>query len=431
MATFDAYPAQKVATPAAPNLMGMANNAAQLNQTLVQTTGMNLDQHFKRLGALANGMSALINPQNGTADPAAVKNGIIDAVKQGILTKEEGAKQYTSVPSDPTQAGTWLRSHIAAVGAGINAIQPHLQPYNMGGYQAVGNSNPIAAGGASVPGGAYSMTPGQAASPVSTTNAQGQPVYQTLGGFAATHGAMGNPLAPIQRPSPQQGPQAQAAPAAPGGATVGASPADQAYFQKSAEAFASDQRMVQDYPNKMANLDELASELGNVNGGPGAEMQAKVGALLGQVGINLGEKQATAANIMDKVTAMLAQGGTLTGAPGSDKQLFTAMHATPNKSMTPAAAAASVALLKGQLLYKQNAVQEFNATGKPPQEYNKWFSSFYQSSAPSPLVLAVASGNMPQAVKDTLKSYVMKLPKNQQIALGKQFLAYQKDQNGK
>jgi len=460
MAQFTAMPALQQQVPT-PNLMDLANKAASLNGQLIANTGANLAQHYKRMQGLTSGMMGMyVDAKGGPISRDAIVSFAIKAAKNGLVNPSESANFIAGIPKDQSQMQSYVRKVYSGFQNNAAVLGEQIQNINIGDRTVSANANPLARGGVQRVDGKLGMSPGQAGSPTTFTDSTGTPQQTTVGAynrglgqdigshFTRTGQPAGQGITQTSlAPSPQQiavdtnyalfpqGNGGNQLTAAPGGnpfnghtrgdipSIPGAAPgvveAQKASAQASTSTWTSDQAVVGDYSKNMSTITDLIAELNDANTGPLSDYMAKINSIAAQVGLNVGEGQATAVNIMHKATAMLAGSGTVTGNPNTDQSLMNALNSTPNTGMTYNAASGAVAMIKGQWDYKRRMVEAFQNSGKSPMEYNR-FRIQYQKIAPSPLILALASGDVPDSVKQNLEKYIGKLPKPQRLSLQKQ-----------
>lgn len=442
------YPETAIQPPQAPNLLGMANQAAQLNNALLQNTGMGLEQHYKRLQGLSSALEGMyVDNGQKPLSRQTVVNGALDAAKNGLVTPSEAATFIGGMPEDPAQLQGYVRNIYAGVQNNAAALGKAMTMLPGGDVNYYRNTNSLALGGVTVPQGVHQgLPPTVAASPNNVTLPNAEIAQTTVGDRARAAGMdtgshlMGAPAvsnnltAPRGATSPsgitestiqfspaqlgQMSTNALAAtPSAPPSAAltshapqvrgiVAPSPAEVAVMNASGTDYSAAQREDRNFTPNMATMDETIAELANASTGPAADVVAKAGALLNQAGINIGQGVSTANQLMDKATALMARNGTITGNARSDQDLRAAFEMTPNSKMTPAAAAGAVAIIQGQMEYKHIAIQMAQAEGVKPQDFNHWYTTTYQANAVSPIILAAANPNMPTEVKNTLKNYI-------------------------
>ena len=459
MATFDAYPALDIKPMASP--LDLAGKAAELNGQLLTNTGMGLDQHYTRLGAMFRAGMGVLNP-DGTADPQTVKNLITDQVKLGNISATEGATLLTSVPGDSKSAGSWLRSNLAGVGNNLAAITPMLGLQDTGSGLAPFQSNAFAAGGATgaiVQNTQKGMDPNAAGALVTVTNPDGSSTRSTAGQASSAVGGHPNatslptfdsppasgetpaqgvpaPLPIAQTTLPPAGPQvaadAMTAIGNPNMLTTPATPGNQlagtgAPITIPAAADAIHKQNTDFYTADIAagNDPSLAASVGNLQGIVAASATANTGAASGWIQniarvLNLGDMgNASDLEIMNKESGMLSQ---QLGAMGQQTDAGAAQQLliTPNGQMTPGAIKATAALTMGLLQYKINmakASQDWasqNGQNSIAPNYGE-FRQQYIDTAPSPLILALPM--MPRAQQEGIIKYIKTLPDDQKNKL--------------
>ncbi len=329
--------ADPTAALAAPDLMqqAQANYIAQL-----QAKGLTLDQGIKRMKWAGDAAGALL-AQPGGPTQTAVRETLIDGVKDGIFSAQEAASTLSSLPPNGPQLNAWVKAHFAAAQGGLQALLPHVVADNNGAYTFLRNTNPVAgAVGAVVPGSPVrmQMTPAQAATPVTLPTATGASQVTTLGGIAAQEG--GGAPAPVIANGPTPATLAAGQAAGHAAATQGAD------LVQSASQLGQQRAMLQ----------SIIAESGAANTGPIAGQLAKIGGVLQQFGIK-GVSQATAYQLTQKSTMQYVGQALQTMGTPTDGKMLSMEMATPNGAMTPQAVKAAGGMLLGGLDYKQAQAQ--------------------------------------------------------------------------
>ncbi len=465
MAEFSAFPSLSVNVPQPANILDMAGKAAQLHQTLLQNTGLGLDQHFKRLGALAKGAMDLLNP-DGSIDPGSLQDYIKNQTVLGNIMPDEATKLYLSVPNDPMKAGSVMRQLVGGVADSLAAITPHM------GYQSTGDGsipvqdNAFASGGSNMPSVHNGLSADAANSPVMVTNSDGSTMQLTardaatylgghpgstatnINGKTVTFDSSGftqfgpKPATPagftpegaaaaITAAAPPVGgnaltgqapnalvPATGAAPAAPVAQPTGGpitTAAQAPALRTQATTFIADDIKAGTDPS-------IASSLGNIQGigaasddavtSAGAGWRASAEKALGLFNI-VSDAGASNKEIFDKETGMLASAIGANGGSGTDAAMMQQLRITPNSEMTPLAIKTTAAMVGGLLQWKidlASAATAWNANGGKVDEYAAFRADFI-ANHPSPIVLAI--GNMPGSQQRSLLKFAATLPADQ------------------
>lgn len=170
------------------------NQAQEVNNKLIAGTGMSLQQHITRLSTAANSLQALNASNNGQGITAPqFKDAIITELNNGLINAKEAASLYTDVSNDPKQNAQTVRNLYAGVTNNLHALMPVYGALNTGAGTITTQSNPNAAGGAVVPNVQAGLAPGQSAQPVTYVNSNNQTVNTTLGRYNAAQGINTSP----------------------------------------------------------------------------------------------------------------------------------------------------------------------------------------------------------------------------------------------
>lgn len=444
-----AYQAAVRANPQAASVgAGDAFAQAQdLNGKLLANTGAGLTQHFTRLSALYNGIQAEITNGGGKGiSPQTYKNTVLDFMKQGLITPQDAANAYTGVSDDPLQNAKLAQSALAGVTQGLNAITPAYQAYQTGAGQVVGQTNPNALGGASVPNITTGLSAAQLATPVTWTDANNQQHQGTLAQMLGQQGvptapqvSQGVPAATTQQ-SPGYGPAglapigpqggqgtAPAASSVPAGAPgtggtpiAGPAPGVADIQTANTNAYVADQNDASNINPQITALTDLLAAAPNAGTGPEADKQKYLSGLGQELGIIDDGTSATELAIMDKAQSQLITNG-LTGlGQATDAKMFEAAAGTPGKTMTPQAIAATGAMVLGNLLYKkQLGVIGQSLVTRTGSAVGYLAAKQALQNHTSPLILSLPY--MPYAQKQNLLKYMRSLPAADQAQLDKQF----------
>ncbi len=339
-------------------LVGMAApdylaSQAGLRNQYTQNQGMTLAQNLQRTEALGKAVTAWI-----TLPPAQRTTSMLQQLVQNAYTQMGAPEQGASVAKGltgqtPDETQTLARGTMAM--GGVN-VSPVTQMVNTGSAQFPMNVNPNAASpvGAVIGNGvANTLTPAEAASPVTLPTPSGANVVTTLGGVANT-AATG-----------------QAPPIIASGITPSEQAAQTTYGGETAKQGVGVVEQASQLAPQRAMLQSIIAESGAANSGPIAGQMAKLGGVLQEFGIK-GIDQATAYQLTQKSTMQfVGQSLRSMGVPTDDK-LFTIEMATPNASMTPQAVHAAGGMLLGGMDY-----QQVNA-----KAWTQWESKYGPASYP-------------------------------------------------
>ncbi len=336
--------ADPTAALAAPDLMqqAQANYIAQL-----QAKGLTLDQGIKRMKWAGDAAGALL-AQPGGPTQSAVRETLIDGVKDGIFSAQEAASTLSSLPPNGPQLNAWVKAHFAAAQGGLDALLRHVAPGENGAYSFLRQTNPLAPGfgkivaGSAVP---NQLSPAQAAQPVTLPTPSGAGQVTTLGQFDAAANGGAAPKIVATGPSTQQQAANQVAGTAQG--------------NQAASVVADSTNLAQ----TRAALQGIRVELPNANGGPLSDLFRNVGATLGELGI-AGMNQATAFDLLQKgqaqvVVSRVADG---LGVP-TDGKMAALSAQTPGTHMTGTAGAVAVGQIEGVLDYQYARAKAAQAAG--------------------------------------------------------------------
>jgi|GEM_PF-3446385 len=491
MGDFPAYPALSITPMASP--LDMAGKAAALNGQLLQNTGMGLEQHYTRLSAMFRAGMASLNA-DGTADPQAVKNGITDMVKNGIISPTEGATALTSVPNDPKAAGAWLRSNLAGVGNNLAAITPHMQSFDTGAGAVYRQDNPYAAGGNQTP---TQINEGQsvtdataivswqdpktgqivmgtkaqqlaalgvnAAPQVTEAGAQpaAQPPQQPVQGVPApdpiaatplpptgqdvaaqTMAALGKPnmltgKKPVVAANPLTGAQpTQVNTPAPGtgGTPMVQDPQRPVYQADNATNFQADVNAGTgpQMQTRIDNLHELAGTIDDAYTGGAQDTKVWAEKLAAAVGVPI-DYGATGSDIMHKLSQQAAS--YLPGSGASDAARAAAMGMTPNGDMTEDAIRSTTAMVLGKAQFDaqfaKDALAWQQAGGDPTNNYAA-FKSQYADTHPGPMLYAMLAMRETGDVKgfNRMLDYIKSLPASERAKVSAQIGILKGQMNG-
>ena len=350
---------------AAPGLM----QQAQANLvTQLQAKGLTLNQAHQRMSYAADGLSGLLNSGKPITS-SGVRDILTNGVATGLWSAHDAASLLSTVPNDPQAVRPWVVSHLAAVNGGLKAISPLVQAFNIGGRTLLFNTNPAAGAGVGVVGSVpNTLTPAQAAQPVTLPTATGASNVTTLGGVAAQ--AAGGPAAPVIATGPLPATVAAGQAAGHAAATQGAE------LVQGASQLGPQRAMLQ----------SIIAESGAAHTGPVADQVAKIGGVLEQFGVIKNFSQATAYQLTQKSTMQyVGQAMQTMGVPTDGKMLSMEM-ATPNGAMTHQAVKAAGGMLLGALDYKQAASQAWtqyqqqHGPGSFPQ-FQAWWNQNMPTAA--------------------------------------------------
>lgn len=338
------------------------SQAAQNNYvTQLQANSQNIDNHIKNLTWASNKLGALLTP-GATINTKTVAGIMADSMNETGASAKVAASTLLSFPpdSDPAAQRQWVEQHYAGAQHGIQQLLPAVGMANTGAQQVPVNTNPVAGPVGAMQGNPVNNTlsPGQAASPISYTGPQGQQITTTPGVIAANNYQL--PGAPIVAGPTQQEAAANSA--------TGTQSANMGAGITQAAATLAPQR---------ALLQSIIAESSGANTGPISGQMAKLGGVLTQFGVK-GLDQATAYQLTQKSTMQyVGQAMGSMGVPTDGKMMAMEMS-TPNGSMTPEAVKAAGGMLMGGLDYKQAQAQawaQYQAKNGPasyPQFQAQW-----------------------------------------------------------
>lgn len=434
-------PGYESAVAANPNAQLGAVDAFQaaqnVNNTVLQGTGMSLEQHLTRMKNIANGLQSLLANSGGKGIPRSdMINAIVTQLKNKTITPEEAAGAASSVTNDPIQNAKIVAEMEASMGQNIAAVTPVVNTLQTGSGTIADQTNPGTPSGAYVPNVVYGVPQSQLAQPTSYTDSKSQTVNTTFGGYDAV---TGQPTAPQigggiaappgapQAPLAQIGAPGEARPAAPQqpGVIMGPAPgvADVQHFN--AQQYNQDVQAGSNIAPRISALQELAAAAPGAGTGPASNETAMLRGLGQEFNINVGTDQATQEQVMNKATNMLVNSGLSGLGTPTDAKMMEVIGATPNSKMTPEAVGATVAMTYGSALYQQNlaqAAQDWVNQGGSPAQYPQ-FKLRYQATEPSPLVLAMPY--MPPAAFQSVYKYIKTLPAKDQAIINSQVAAMQ------
>lgn len=191
----------------------------------------------------------------------------------------------------------------------------------------------------------------------------------------------GAPAAPGGAPQPQPM-------GIPAGPPLGAGPAADVMGQESAKQGVALQQTADQVPQRKALLQNLESSLEKFTSGPGSDWKRIAKSMLNvnnPLGDSFDVKSIASQEEFNKLSTQFAQAQAATLGTGTDAKLDSAMHTSPNSSLTPAGNKSIIAILKGNedaISAKNQAWQKWLASGNGPESYGQFSATFNKGFNP-------------------------------------------------
>lgn len=441
--------------------------AQSATQSAIANATTGLQYHLQQTQALANINGAALaeamkDPQNAGKY---ARQAATQAVSDGILSASHAATALAQLPDDPKQ----IVQHMQLLSNQLNT-QAQSMKNILGSPVMVNTGNAAVPGmvrpysGAFVQGGApLAQQPanqveniqGPTGTPeATTTNALlGTPVQPP--GYAAPNNALAAPpVGPAGIPMPPMGngvytppkvagadaPTVASLPSSPPSAPIearepgapvpiGPSPGTAAAVAANAAQNTQIGNQIisegKDVAQTIGNLEDLGAQINLAQTGPMANALATYRAAASELGVNVGNKQATAEQVFTKLTNVIATSNMTGLGQGTDEKLATVLHATPNTAQTPEAAKTVLATAIGLQRYREARYQAYQAylgAGQTPATAAQFNEQFQQST--SPLILGLPY--MPPAQQVAVLKYIKTLPKSARTKFEGQLQASQK-----
>ncbi|MDE1896032.1 MAG: hypothetical protein KGH91_03035 [Rhodospirillales bacterium] len=343
-----------------------ASQAGMDNQAKYQSNLQAEAQTYMDRSQAAAGLAASWMQKPGLSR-SDVMDGVADMISQGILTPSAGAQVVKSF--DPTNPSGWAKNEFDALTAQagqVKALLPQYSAIDTGAATNLVNTNPLA-GPPHVMGSLpNTLSPAQAAAPTQIVLPSGQTVTEPLGAYATANGIPSIPM-PGNGAAPGQPGSAPAA--LPGGAIPGPAPGQLAMNDADTKYLTDTLAQQQAAQQGMASLRNVMAALPGANTGPAASSVAEIGAALDQLGINIGDTQATQEqNLTKNATQLIMSATGKLGVP-TDAKLVTAALGSPNSQLTEGANRTIAGELMGGFAYQNaaaNYLQAARAQGLTP-----------------------------------------------------------------
>ncbi len=391
------------------NPLEIANQAAQYRNMLVQNqrqqVGLSQDRinlAHQQYGQLSQFLGSLAQDPRMATDqgPALLHQATQQAVQQGWITPDIANVELANMPTDPTQIPQYLQSlntRVQDAAGQFSKIYGEPSTINNGNTIVPVTASPLTGIrriGADIP---VQTSPGERATLVNGTNAQGQPTVTPAGTILQNAGM--NPLTAMPATAPNQPvnqlqpyPQGQApVPAAQGGSVVtGASPgaleANKVIGTQSGQQLATDRAQEANFQadvTPLVNARDALIRLGPQGSGPGTEQINEIKSFAQSMGLgSLAGIDPQKIKDFDEAKKYLVQYASQFGSPNTNDKLAAAFAGNPNMNISNSAA---VDVLKTALSLRrlQNAkVQAFDASGEQPSTYGQWATKFNASQDP-------------------------------------------------
>lgn len=409
----DFYPKQQQ-----NSLLGTITQAAQASNLGMQNKLLGTENQKTQLDLLVQKQGVWNNMVSSLmADPEVSYDKVMQTGQQGVhlgffgpdmLEKE--AQIFS--PNDTPQQIQQKLQVIATRGiSGLDNLNR-----NAGTPTSVGTGSNTVFGNQSVNGFtpkstvANAMTPGDANSPLTVTNADGSSTTTTKGAFAGNingihplagggpQPAAGNPIEPAGAPGAQPG-----APAPLPGITA-PSPQQQKMFDASGEQYQMAKQNDANYAANLIPLQKMIELLPKTQTGLGAETTTNLAKVAQTFGINLPgtSTQADYYSQLEKYANVLARSSG--AAPNSDAQLLAAMSSNPNVTMNNAAAQ-DVAKMMMSLQRMQHAtIATAEAQNITPEKYSDYARQMGAQQDPRAYGVDLMSPEAKQALMKELAS---------------------------
>jgi hypothetical protein len=364
------------------------------NSTLQFDKGQ-LELAQKKSDALANGFGGLLSTQDFT--PAGVYKVAARAVSQGLITPEEVVKFTADMPTDAAQLPAWVQQRYLGFANNVEklkALAPQIQTVNTGAQQVITPINPLTG---QVSGGQTifnnQLSPEAASQPTQIYDPATQSMrtitreqFSTM----AQPGAAGGGLPAIGGGALGSG-RINAAPAGPGlqaAPSLGTQAAAEVVGKGAAESSLALQSQADAAPQSIYQFQNMREKLADINTGPGTDWrtttQAFITGLSPDIAAKIGiDPQKIASAEEFKKYATQATQATLAGlGEGTDSKLASAAAANPGTQLSKLGNQQLIdVLIAGQraILAKNQAWQ---ASGLPPEQYNKFSTQWSREIDP-------------------------------------------------
>jgi hypothetical protein len=348
--------------------------------------------------------ASLIGSQLTQPDTAqtrgAYEERIAYAVQSGIIDQAHGQALLQHLPPDGAPPGAFRQFGTTMLVAGLAGPQVAQQAFGApvsidnGQFLQGGVQRSPVMGGAIVPNGPATAV----GLPSRTTLIQqtpgfdpvtGAPTATPLGVRAQEQG-MGGQLGPAGQatPNPRQGRYPTAT--AQTGPALGQQAAAEVTSAESAKQGVSLTQTADAVPTRKAALDNMLSDLQNLNTGPGADWEKTANALAGRLtgfGITMSPDQVAKQENFAKLSKQIALAQTQALGVGTDQKLETALGANPNTDLSKLGNTQIVGMLKGNedaIALKNLAWQQWQQT-HGSQSYGTFSTQFNRSFDPRAL----------------------------------------------
>jgi len=387
-----------------PNAAYMAGEATQQNlanqttQTDLQTKQVALARtHFNNIASGFGSLAA--KPDVSYKDFIGLAG---DYIAQGMITPQTAATELASLPPNATpqqlqQIAKNYQLRALDGSAQIDKMYGSPQVLNTGGEQRIVAASPMMGTTTPIsPTIANTQDPATRGQRIQTMN-NGVPGTVPLSSIEDPYGnaSGGQPAASGTSPLGTGRYPSQGAPAVPGGPAaagpagfvpsgpkLGAEPAANVTATASANQGVALQQTADQVPQRKALLGNLEAALNNFTSGPGADWK-KVGNSIANMAnpfTDFNAKGIASQEEFAKQATQLAQSQfQALGGTGTDAKLDSAMHTSPNTSLSKLGNQGIINMLKGNedaIAVKNAEWQDYLAKGNSPQDYGAFSQHF-------------------------------------------------------
>jgi hypothetical protein len=340
-----------------------AYEAAQAQQVAQQQRVSQLEvalQKQDRLNSTLGGVLSAATKEDGSFDESKVSPELIsgyvgELVNEGVLDPKTAATELGSMPTDPGQRYAWLKGHLAqglAAQQQIEAAYGQLVQNDTGAQIQTRRVSPF---GGTIPTLDKQMSPGEAASPVSETDTEGNPKIVTKSTFA------------------KQG-------EAPAGLSPSKAAAQTVTGSENAKQGLDLQTQANEVPNIKAILGHMQGDLKYFQTGPGTTEWKELLAAGINLGIPVNKNAVASQENFNKFAVMLAQRtGQQFGLNSSDSRFLSSVESNPNQQLSKEGNRRIINILKGNAdaLATANKVwQNWQAQGHGGETFGRFMSKF-------------------------------------------------------
>lgn len=401
--------------PAAYNLPQIQAQVNEARNSALNYDKGTLELAQKRTDMLSGGFGSLL--ASGNITPQAVMQIASQGIKMGLFTPEDAVSFTSDMPTDPAQLSNWAKQKY--VGFSTNAdrlktLMPQQQVINTGAQQVVANFDPLTGrntGQNTIFNNQLSpeaaSTPTQVFDPNSNTlrnvtREQFVGMAENGGAPQGQAGALGTGRINSQ-PGQPSAPGLQAAPA------LGSAEAAQVVGKGAAESSLALQAQSDNAPQAIYQLQNMRAALGDISTGPNADWQGKAQALALQVAPGVSQKlgidpqKVASLEEFKKFSTQLAQSVAAQLGEGTDSKLASAVAANPNSSLSKLGNEQIIDVLIATQRATQAKNSAWQASGLPPEQYNKFSGQWNKDVDPRLFTLQDMPREKAIAMRNSLK----------------------------